>query len=475
MKTNLLKLLILLFSTAAFSQVGHIMQGVGAVNMSMGGAATGQPLDISGAMQWNPASLSAFNGKILKFDIGAFSGSPKLYSTYGPLSGSTEDDKGLSPMPAAGFVWSKEGSKSTFGISVFGVSGFGVDFQEDQNYPQDRFGNPNPDYNPNEPSNPINFPQIAGGFGNLASDYMLLQVGFTWAYAVSETFSIGVQPILNYGALEIGPNPLASPNQSGYPNSDRAGSIGFGGQIGLFYDTQTGFKIGASYKTQQYLAEMEFDSKYLDGTKTSDTKFTMNYPAVYSLGIGYSKGDVDLAVDYRYVDYENTEGFEAIGWTIAESGPMTGFPTGSVSGFGWESINVISAGLQYKGIEKFPLRVGYTYSSNPINDRLAFFSTPATAIIKNAFQFGFSYQPNDNFSLDVVYHHGDSGGTTSGKMMNPTPAMDFNQDGYPDGPWHATQNPLGEIPDSEVSYDMTTDLIMVGFSYTFKKKEKQTN
>ncbi|MEZ4840792.1 MAG: outer membrane protein transport protein [Flavobacteriaceae bacterium] len=150
---------------------------------------------------------------------------------------------------------------------------------------------------------------------------------------------------------------------------------------------------------------MEFDSEYLDGTKTSDTKFTMNYPAVYSLGIGYSKGDVDLALDYRYVDYENTEGFEASGWTIAESG----FPTGSVSGFGWESINVISAGVQYKGIEKLPLRVGYTYSSNPINDRLAFFSTPATAIIKNAFQLGLSYQPNDNFSLDVVYHHGDSG------------------------------------------------------------------
>lgn len=40
-----------LFATLAmFSQAGHIMQGVGAINMSMGGAATGQPLDISGAL-----------------------------------------------------------------------------------------------------------------------------------------------------------------------------------------------------------------------------------------------------------------------------------------------------------------------------------------------------------------------------------------------------------------------------------------
>jgi len=447
MKKIILNLCFLFISTVAFSQTGHIMQGVGAVNMSMGGASTAQPLDISGAMQWNPAALSVFDGKILKFDIGAFSGSPKLYSTFGPFEGSTEDDKGLSPMPALGFVWGKADSKHTFGISVFGVSGFGVDFPEDLNYPQDLFGNPNPNYNPNEPSNPINFPQRAGGFGNLASDYMLLQVGFTWSYAVSDKFSIGIQPILNYGALEIGPNPLATPNQSGYPISEKAASIGFGGQVGMFYDTQSGFKIGASYKSQQYLGEMEFDSEYLDGTKTSDTKFTMNYPAVYSFGIGYSKGDIDLAVDYRYVDYENTEGFEASGWT----------PTASVAGFGWESINIVSVGIQYKGIDKLPLRVGYTYSSNPIDEELAFFSMPATAIIQNAFQFGFSYEVSDNLSLDAVYHHGSSGGKTTGTMLNP---MAITQ-----------SNPLGVVPGTSVSYDMTTDLLMVGFSYTFNKKE----
>ena len=46
MKTNIIKLFLLFFTSAVFSQAGHIMQGVGAVNMSMGGAATAQPLDI---------------------------------------------------------------------------------------------------------------------------------------------------------------------------------------------------------------------------------------------------------------------------------------------------------------------------------------------------------------------------------------------------------------------------------------------
>ncbi len=357
--------------------------------------------------------------------------------------------------------WGKADSKHTFGLSAFGISVFGVDFPTESN----NSGSPN--FNPMEPENPINFPQEFNGFGNLASDYMLLQVGFTWAYQVSEKFSIGVEPTINYGALEIGPNPLARPDFTGkgYPISDKAGSIGFGAQIGVFYDVQSGFKIGASYKTQQYFGDMKFDSKYLDGSETPEVKFTMNYPAVYSIGLGYSKSKFDLALDYRYVDYENTDGFEKSGWELADNG----FPTGAVNGFGWKSINVISAGIQYKGIDKLPLRVGYTYSSNPINEdeNLTFFSMPATAIIAHAFQFGFSYPINDNFNLDAVYHHGISNGRTKGTMLNPTPDV-------MGGPWNADTNPLGAFP-SSVSYDMTTDLVMVGITYTFNKKEVKVN
>ena len=463
----------MLFATAAFSQAGHIMQGVGSVNMSMGGAATGQPLDISGALQWNPASIVEFEGSILKLDIGLFFSSPELSSSLpagmlGPgapaVSGTTEDDRGVSPMPALAFVWSKPESKHTFGASAFGISGFGVTFPEEANNPLSG------SFNPTVSSNPINYPQAAMGFGRVESDYMLLQVGFTWAYEISDKFSIGVEPTFNYGALELEPNPLATPSQTlGYPISDKATATGFGAQFGLFYNSGTGFKAGASYKTPQKFSEFEFDSQYLDGSAAPAVEFQMDYPSILSFGVGYSNDAVDLALDYRMVDYENTEGFEASGWTIAESGPFAGFPTGSVNGFGWENISIISAGLQYKGIAKLPLRVGYTYSSNPINEDLAFFSVPATAIIKNAFQFGFSYEVNDNWKLDAVYHYGSSGDATTGSLLNPTPAIDFDMDGNPDGPWDAASNPLGVIPGSEVSYDMTTSMIMFGASYTFSK------
>ena len=365
MKNSFLKLITLLFASTLFAQTGHVMQGVGAVNMSMGGAATAQPLDISGAMQWNPAALSTFDQKLIKFDLGLFFSAPELNSTVpifdsngqptgNFMSGTTADDRGISPMPALAMVWGKEDSKHTFGVSAFGISGFGVTF-------------------PESTTNPINMPQSMGGFGKIESDYMLLQVGFSWAYELSDKFSIGVQPTMNYAALELMPNPTANPTQAGYPSTDKATAIGFGAQFGVFFDTGSGFKLGASYKTTQKFSEFEFNNTYLDGS-TATNNFQMDYPAILSFGLGYSKGNFDFALDYRSVDYENTDGFSKTGWT----------QTASVTGFGWKNINIISAGLQYKEIEKFPLRLGYTYSSNPIESDVAFFNIPATAIIANA-------------------------------------------------------------------------------------------
>ncbi|NNC34916.1 MAG: hydrocarbon degradation protein [Croceitalea sp.] len=427
---------MMLFTVALFSQAGHIMQGVGAVNMSMGGAATAQPLDISGALHWNPAAISVFDENTLKFDLGLFFSSPELRSTVPEFdsngqptgnffSGVTEDDRGVSPLPALAMVWSKENSRHTFGASAFGISGFGVTF-------------------PESATNPINLPQSSGGFGSIESNYILLQVGFAYAYELSDNFSIGVQPNFNYATLELMPNPTANPTQAGYPSTDKASAFGIGAQIGFFYDSGSGFKAGTSYKTTQHFSDFEFDNTYLDNT-TATNSFNMDYPAIFSLGVGYSLGTIDMALDYRLVDYENTDGFSTTGWS----------PTASVTGFGWENINIISAGIQYKGIQKLPLRIGYTYSSNPINSDVAFFNIPATAIIKNAFQLGLSYESSANLGFDAVFHYGSSGDATSGPVLNPQFISD--------------SPPYGAIPGSEVAYDMTTSMFMVGVHYTFKR------
>lgn len=427
----------MLAAVSAFSQAGHIMQGVGAVNMSVGGAATAQPLDISGALHWNPATISSFEGNSAKFDIGFFFSSPELRSTVPEFdamgmptgnffSGVTEDDRGVSILPNLAFVWAKPDSRHSFGASAFGISGFGVTFPESM-------------------SNPVNFPQSMGGFGRVESDYSLLQMSFSYAYELSDKFSFGIQPNFDVATLELMPNPTANPTAVGYPSTNKETALGFGAQIGLFFDSGTGFKAGAAYKTTQAFDEFDFENTYLDDT-TRPSSLALDYPAILSFGLGYSSDKVDLALDYRWVNYENTEGFDTTGWT----------PTFSVAGFGWENISIVSAGIQFKGIDRLPLRLGYTYSGNPISDETAFFNIPATAIIENAFQFGLSYDINDRWNIDGVFHYGISGDSTSGPVYNPL--------------FIGVSPPFGAIPGSEVSYEMDTSMIMIGFSYKWQAK-----
>jgi len=447
------------------------MGGIGSINSSMGGASTGQPIDISGAIQWNPASITTFEHNTLNVDLGLFFASPKLSSSLPPnmlysgspeVKGTTEDQKGVSPLPSLAMLWSNPESKFTYALSVFGVSGFGVDFPEETNLPVDGSGNPNPQWDPSN-SNPITYPQSLRGFGHIKSNYMLMQIGFSVAYKVSEKFSVGITPVFNYASLELSPNPTTSPDMAkGYPEANNTAVTGFGGQLGLYYDTGKGFKMGLSYKTKQNLSALKFKNSYLDGSTAPENEFDMDFPAIYSLGFGYSNELVDLALDFRLVDYEHTNGFSQKGWVIADSGPMAGYPTGAVKGFGWKNMNIISAGIQYKGIQKLPIRLGYTYNTNPIDDELAFFSVSAPAVITHAFQLGMSYEASEKLKLNVVYHYGTSGDSTEGTMKSPVPT-DFG------GPWHAQANPLGSIPGTKVSYEMSTSLIMLGVTYTFIK------
>jgi long-chain fatty acid transport protein len=172
----------------------------------------------------------------------------------------------------------------------------------------------------------------------------------------------------------------------------------------------------------------------------------MDYPGILSVGAGYSTENLDLALDVRQIFYENTEGFSAKGWT----------DTYSVKGFGWKDITVVSFGAQYKGVSKLPLRVGYTFSTNPIDEELAFFSVPATAVIKHAFQVGAGYNFSERFTLNAVYHYGTSAGSTEGQLLSPMAI--------------AEGNPYGKLPGTSVSYSMTTSMVMVGINYVLTKK-----
>jgi long-chain fatty acid transport protein len=447
---NLLIAFLAILTFALQAQTGHVLQGAGAANFSMGGAATAMPVDVLGALQWNPASITAFGRSEVALSVAYFTAAPEVYAKApdgqgGFIEGTTKDDLGASPLPTLGAVFAKPDSKFAFGVSAFGISGFGVDYAEETNLPVP--GNTN--FDPKN-SNPLLYPQSMFGFGHLNSEYQLMQVGLTGAYEVAGGLSLGLAPTVNYSSLLIQPVPIAAPTEKGYPVGEKASALGFGFQAGVFYQTEIGLNFGISYKSTQWFQDLEIKGKYLDGSAAPTTNFNLDYPAIISAGVGYSGEMFDVAVDYRYIDYENTDGFAKTGWVYGENG----FPTGAVAGFGWKNVNVIAAGVQLKLIEKVPIRLGYTYSSNPITEDNVFFSAPAPAVIEHAVQVGFTYKITEKLGVSLAYHRGMSADVT-GQLLNPQAIT--------------AENPLGKVPGSVITSKMHTDVGLIGLSYSFGK------
>jgi long-chain fatty acid transport protein len=375
---------------AAMAQSGHVLNGVGPIDQAMAGAGMAAPQEALVPVHWNPAAVAFSKESRLDLSIqfmqptgsiessvsqGGFGTAPSPPFPPGTplppaaMSGSTDSDAGPFPIPALGYVRTMDDSKLAFGLGAMFVGGFGVDYDASPS-PFNSDGSFNPDVNP------VLTPQQAQGgfgFGAIKSEFALLQVNPTIAYRVSERVSIGFAPTINYGMLEVSPFPAAPPDQTFlFPDGPRAGAVGFGFQVGIHAEGESGLSAGLSIKSPQWFQDFEFTAESIrPGTEFA---FNLDYPMIISGGVAYSGlENLLLAADVRYIDFSNTDGFK-------DSGYGSDF---AVQGFGWESIIVAAFGLQYQMSDGYHVRAGYSYNENPLPDELAFFNTPANALIQH--------------------------------------------------------------------------------------------
>ncbi len=452
--TALVTLIVLLTSVSSLpvqAQSGHVLNGVGPVDQAMAGAGMAAPRDALGSVHWNPASISALEESSLDFSIqflfptgeisssveaGAFGFAPPPFPPSTPLppaavSGATDSDAGPFPIPAIGYVRKLDDSPVTFGFGAMFVGGFGVDYAADPP-PFDNQGNLNTS------ANLIVTPQQAQGgfgFGAIESSFALLQVNPTVAYELSEQVSIGFAPTINYALLNVTPFPAAPPDPiTGlYPDGPQEGALGFGFQVGLHAKSSNGLSGGISFKSPQWFSDFEFTSE--DINPGTEFAFNLDYPMIISAGVAYSDMDrLMVAADLRYVDFENTDGFSESGFDPT---------TFAVAGFGWKSILIAALGVEYEVAEGVPVRLGYSYNENPLQDELAFFNTPANALIQHRVAGGVGFEVADRVKINAAVQYG------------------LENDG--EGPWYS---PLGAIPNTTVKNTLSTLTVIAGASVT---------
>lgn len=371
-----------LMCLSAAAQSGHVLDGIGAADQAMGGATTALPLDAVGSIHRNAASITALPQSEVNFGFAIFAPSTKLNSNIPQMgAGSTNSDTDITPMPSMGFVHRSDDSRWAYGLAGFGVGGFGVDFPASSG-----------------PENPFLSSQM---FGPIYSSFQMLQIATPVAYQVSDRLSLGMSPIFSWGSLAVTPFPAAMPDQGGYANgASMDAEWGLGFQLGIYWeDPCRGLHLGASYSSTQWINEFKINSQYGDGSPRQ-LQFDLDYPAILSFGAAYTGLErFDLSMDIRYIDYENTNGFERPEAYLAGQTPV-------VDGFGWDSIWVWAMGVQYHCNEHLRLRAGYTYNDCPIGSDMMFFNGAAPALVQHHVNVGFEWDTPHGWVFAFAYHHG---------------------------------------------------------------------
>ena len=436
---------LLLVSTPAWAQSGHVLNGVGPIDQGMSGAGMAAPQDALTALHWNPAAIFGVPGKTLDIGIQFMMPTSTITSSvqagafgpaFGPpvtMSGSTDSDAGPFPIPSIGFAYAPEGSKWAFGLSAYGVGGFGVDYAQSA-------------------TNPILTPQMPNGgmgFGAMESAFMLLQISPTMAYKLNDQVSIGFAPTLNMANLELSVFPATAPQFIDafgtpgvaqddlplYPDAPATWARGYGFQAGVHAMINDDLALGISYKSPQSFDEFEYEP---ETAGAADYTFQMDFPMIVSGALAFTGVEnLLLALDVRYIDYANTTGFDEVGFDNQFA----------VKGFGWDAVTVVAIGAQYTVAEGLDVRGGYAFNNSPISDDVAFFNAPAPALVEQHISAGFSYLVNDMVKVSLAGQYAPNVENT--------------------GIWKNPMFPGGENPATSITNELSTLTLIGGVSLNF--------
>lgn len=367
-------LYLLVYSVLPLRAQGVFLRGAGAINESMGGAATAAPIDSLGAIQWNPASISAFEKNEIAFSVGLVLPSSDVSTSYGT---SVNSEPGVIPAPSMGLIFRQPESRWTYGLGIIGIGGAKTSY-------------PNMDkLNPAGGTNPL-----LSNLKTLNSDIQIFQMSFTAAYQVTEKFSLGVAPTMTICQILCDPLFIADAPAGTNPNYWSSGTSsryawGGGFQLGAYYDTKENWQYGFAYKSQQWMEPFRYKTTEIDAatgkTISGTRKLHLNLPDVLSFGIGYTGFEsYTLAADFRYFSYQ---------------------AAGDFTHLGWKNIFGLNLGVQKVVNDRLTVRVGYAFNENPVQTAESYRNVASPMITEHTIFLGASVKLLEQLELSMTYGH----------------------------------------------------------------------
>jgi len=380
----------------AFATNGMNVEGFGPIATSMGGASMAYDNGAS-AMMNNPATLGlGAEGDTMSLMIGYLG--PDVEVVGGQPSGGD-----AYYMPAAG--WTRKSGGLTYGVGMFAQGGMGTE------YAMGLDGLPE---------------RSELGVGRLIAPLVYnvdskLTIGgsvdFVWAMldlkmAMPIGSMMGLITVPPTGALGGALGSLGSGDIVRISYSDdsdysgKAKGYGLAGKIGFTYKINDMVNVGGTYHSKTSLGDLETGSAGAQfivngGAQTIDGKITVHdfqWPETFGLGVAVQASpELMVVADWKRINWRDV--MKSFTMTYAAMGDSVTFALPQ----NWENQDVLQLGLAYKAMAALTLRMGASFSDNPVPDSTMHYLFPA--IEKNHYMAGFGYAINDSSSIDFSLQH----------------------------------------------------------------------
>jgi long-chain fatty acid transport protein len=379
-------------STSAWATDGYFAYGFGARQKALGGAGVADGRD-STATSLNPAGI-VNSPQEASFSATLFSPPREISATNTALTppGTYESNSDYFAVPNLGVTYRDIGLPfaDVIGISLYGNGGMNT------NYPAGSF--------------------IFGSPGKVGVDLQQALLSIAFAKTLAPGLSIGIAPTIARQQIKI--YGLGAFNQPGFsidPNNftNRDVDVSWGASLrgGVEWSIIPGVRLGVAGATRSY--QQEF-TRYR-GLFAEQGDFDI--PASLQAGVAVDiTKELTLLADYRHIWYSQIASINNPSTNTAQFGSNNG------PGFGWEDIDVIKFGAEWRATPDFTLRAGYSYNTSPLNPRDVTFNIIAPATVQQHFTGGFEYRWSDAISLEFAGAYAPQETVRGPELPGPWPA-----------------------------------------------------
>jgi len=398
-----------LLAPYAFATEGYFTNGSGARNKAMAGAGVADGRDAT-ALITNPAGMVG-NGTDLTVAVSLFNPNRKFLGSGGPgftTNNVNESSEKLFAIPNIAFVKAIDDT-SSWGVSIAANGGMNSNYRNVSNPACV------------SPPLPANNGVFCGGTAGVNLSQALISVGYAKQFG---NLKIGIAPIFAFQMFEatgLAAFSGVSSSPGALTNNGTDTATGFGGKIGVQYALTENIRIAGMYQSK--IGMSKFDSYaglFADGGD-------FDIPSNYQIGLSADVSpDLTVSIDYRRINYSDVP-------AVSNSSRIP-LPFGSTGGpgFGWDDVDAIKFGAEWRANDQWTLRAGFAANSQPISGEDVTLNILAPGVTtkhitaggayafndRHSFEFGVMYAPPESVSGIEVTPQGPNPGHTITLKMN---------------------------------------------------------